>query len=53
VNGKLEKTFGMGLKVNSAIGATSDNLFTFIHGHLSGGEIYFAPSVVNGILDAV
>lgn len=40
INGKLQKTFGIGSKISTAITNAVDNLYTYIHDELSGDELY-------------
>jgi len=45
LNGKLVKTFGFGTKIATAASAIMDNLYTYIHDELSGGELYIGVYV--------
>ncbi len=40
INGKLQKTFGIGNKINTAIADQVNNIYTYIHDELSGDKLY-------------
>jgi hypothetical protein len=47
VNGRLEKTFGYGEKLNAAVAEAMQGIWTFIHPDLTGGELYLAYGVTS------
>jgi len=46
-NGRLIKTFGLGVKIDSAMAANVDSIYTYIHDQLSGDKLYIGVYVNN------